>query len=102
RANGDLVMFGLRQNDLLPLASGVTAFSLGPSRRGPIVYTTGDAALHVRPLLAPESVTTLAGAVDYFSPIAFSPDAQHLYWFKNVSTQNGTGDLWHAPLPPAA
>src|SRR6185312_13028891 len=27
RANGDLVMFGLRQNDLLPLASGVTAFS---------------------------------------------------------------------------
>ena len=37
-----------------------------------------------------------------FSPIQFSPDAQHLYWFKNVSSQNGTGDLYHAPLPLAA
>jgi hypothetical protein len=101
RENGDLVMFGLRQRDLLPLASGVTAFSLGPSRRGPVVYTTGDGALHVRALIARESVTTVAGAVDYFSPIAFSPDAGHLYWFQNVSTQNGTGDLWHAPLAPA-
>ena len=101
RSNGDLVMFGLAQNDTLPLASGVTAFSLGPTRRGPLVYTTTDQALHVRPLLQPETVTTVAGSVDYFSPIQFSPDAQHLYWFKNVSSQNGTGDLYHAPLPPA-
>ena len=101
RANGDLFLFGLTQNDLVPLASGVTGFSLGPSRRGPVVYTTGDQALHVRPLLQPESVTTVAGAVDFFSPIQFSPDAQHLYWFKNVSSQNGTGDLYHALLPPA-
>jgi len=102
RENGDLLMFGLSQNDLLPLASGVTGFSLGPSRRGPVVYTTTDQALHVRPLLRPETVTTLPGAVDFFSPIELSPDAQHLYWFKNVSSQNGTGDLYHAALPPAA
>ena len=102
RENGDLVMFGLSQNDTLKLASGVTGFSLGPSRRGPVVYTTADQALHVRPLLQPESVTTIAGSIDFFSPIVLSPDAQHLYWFKNVSSQNGTGDLYHAPLPPAA
>jgi len=101
RENGDLVMFGLAQNDVLPLASGVTGFSLGPSRRGPIVYTTTDQALHVRTLIEPVSVTTVAGTVDFFSPIVFSPDAQHLYWFKNVSSQDGTGDLWEAPLPPA-
>lgn len=100
RENGDLVMFGLAQNDVVPLASGVIAFSLGASKRGPVIYTTGDGALHVRPLVRPATVTTLAGAVDPFSPIELSPDGQHLYWFKNVSSQNGTGDLYEAPLPP--
>ena len=100
RENGDLVMFGLRDRDVVPLASGVVAFSLGASPRGPVVYTTGDGALHVRPLVAPATVTTVAGAIDPFSPIALSPDGQRLYWFKNVSSQNGTGDLYTAPLPP--
>ena len=100
RANGDLFLFGLQQNDFLPLGSGVISFTLGPSRRGPLVYTTRDQALHVRTLLKPESVTTVAGSIDLFSPVQFSPDAQHLYYFKAVESQNNVGDLYHVPLPP--
>lgn len=102
RSDGTMIMLGLQQNDLLTLATNVVAFTLGPSRRGPIVYTTGDGALHVRQILRPEAVTTVAGGVDLFSPIVFSPDNQHLYWFTNVDTQDGRGDLHHVPLPPHA
>ena len=98
RSNGDLVMFGLQQNDALPLASSVTGFSLGPSRRGPVVYTTGDQALHVRPLLQPQTVTTVAGSVDFFSPIEFSPDAQHLYWLQ----ERLVAERHRRPVPRAA
>jgi hypothetical protein len=94
-------MMGLGQRDFVPLAKNVTAFSIGNGRRGPIIYTTSDGALHVRPLLQPEVVTTVPGSVDFFSPIAVSPDGQHLYYFQNVERQNGLGDLYHVALPPS-
>jgi hypothetical protein len=100
RINGDLILHNLVSNDLVTLASNVVSFSLGPGRKGPIVYIASDLSLHVVPILRPQLMATPPGSVDLFSTVSFSPDAQHLYFFQHVSSQDGSGDLMHVKLPP--
>jgi hypothetical protein len=101
RLTGELILFGLQSNDMLTLGTNVVSFSLGQSRRGPVVFIDNQGGLHVAPLIGPATVTTVADTVDLQSPIQFSPDQQHLYYFKNVLPQQNAGDLSHVLLPPA-
>jgi hypothetical protein len=100
RENGDLVLWDLRDNDYLTLATNVVTFNLGPGRKGPVVWVTRDLAVHVAPKQRPEIVTTAPNAIDLASPIVFTPDQKHMYFFKNVQQQDHYGDLYHIALPP--
>jgi hypothetical protein len=100
RQSGDLMMLDLRTNDFVTVASGVLSFSLGNARKGPIVYVKQDLSLHVRPKLRPEILATPPAAIDIFSPVLFSPDGQHIYFFQHVNSQNNHGDMYHVLLPP--
>jgi hypothetical protein len=100
RLTGELVLFGLQSNDMLTLGTNVVSFSLGQSRRGPVVFIDNQGGLHVAPLIGPATVTTVADTIDLQSPIVFSPDQQHLYYFKNLLPQQNAGDLNHVLLPP--
>jgi hypothetical protein len=101
RSTGEMMMLDLSTNDFVQLATGVVSFSLGPFRRGPIVYVTNDLAIHVRPKLQPEILATAPGTIDLFSPVSFSPNGQHMYFFRNVNSGENHGDLMHLFLPPA-
>jgi hypothetical protein len=98
--NGDLMLWDLKDQDRTQLASNVVNVTLGPSRRGPIVWVGKDLSLHVAKQQQPEMVTLPAGSIDLQSPIIFSPDRQHLYYFQNYFVQSAYGDLWHIELPP--
>src|SRR5207302_559817 len=100
KQTGELILFGLQTHDLLTLGTNVVSFTLGPTRRGPVVFVDGTAALHVAPLVGPTTIATVADTIDPQSPVQFSPDQQHLYYFKNVAPQDNAGDLYHVLLPP--
>jgi hypothetical protein len=100
RQNGDLLLFGIGSGDVLTIASGVVNFTLGPARRGPVVFTDGSGGLHVTPLIRP-TIMSVADAIDLLSNVQFSPDQQHMYYFKNLQPQDNLGDLYHVLLPPA-
>jgi hypothetical protein len=99
RANGDLMLYDLKEGYYQKVASNVANFTLGPRRKGPITYTTTDLSLHVLSKLQPEVVATAPHSIDLFSPIVFSPDVLHLYYFQNVDSEDNYGDLYHIALP---
>ncbi len=110
RANGDLVTWDLASQAYLVIASNVVSFDLGPGRRGPFVWVKSDLSVHVAWKLEPETgignqgldkgVTLPANSIDLQSPVVFSSDKQHLYFFKNLDLLSNYGDLYHVALPP--
>jgi hypothetical protein len=100
KLNGDLMLWDLRDQDRGQVAANVVNFTIGPSRRGPIVWVQKDLSLHVAKQQQPEMVTLPPDSIDFQSPILFSPDRQHLYYFKNYFVQSSYGDLYHIELPP--
>jgi hypothetical protein len=100
KLNGDLMLWDLRDQDRTQIASNVVNFTIGPTRRGPIVWVGRDLSVHVAKQQQPEEVTLPAGSIDIMSPILFSPDRTHLYFFKNYFFQSSYGDLYHVQLPP--
>jgi hypothetical protein len=101
RVNGDLMMYDLANKYFVKAASNVAAFSTGPGRRGPLIWTGTDRSLHVAPKLGPEFLSLPPDSIDVFSPTIVSPDGDWLYYFKNLSEQNNNGDLYALKLPPA-
>jgi hypothetical protein len=100
KQSGELIMFGLTNNDLLTIGTNVVNFSIGASRRGPVVFTDGSGGLHLVPLVGPATITTVADTIDTQSNVFFSPDQQHMYYYKNFQPQDNLGDLYHVLLPP--
>jgi hypothetical protein len=100
KLNGDLNLWDLKDQDRLQVSQDVVNFTLGPTRRGPIVWVKKDLSLHVAKQQQPEIVTLPPDSIDLYSPIVFSPDRQHLYFFKNFFVQSEYGDLYHLELPP--
>jgi hypothetical protein len=110
RANGDLVMWDLATQAYTTLANNVVNFSLGPGRKGPFAWVKTDLSVHVAWKLVPETgigvtgydrgVTLPANSIDLQSPIIFSSDRQHLYFFKNLNALSNYGDLYHVGFPP--
>jgi hypothetical protein len=98
RANQDLMYYDLRDKFFIQLASNVSSFSVGPTRLGPIVYIDNNRGLHVLPKLSPEIASLPAATADVLSPIIMSPDAQHLYYFQHVDSENAHGVLYHLRL----
>jgi hypothetical protein len=80
------------------LADKALSFNLGPERRGPIVWVGTDGSLHVTPKLGAETFALPAGNVDPFSTIAFAPDNRRIYYFKHMSSQDRSGEMWSVNL----
>ena len=100
KANGDLMLYELRDKFQVKLASNVISISAGPQKRGPYAYIATDRSLHVIQKLGTEIWSLPSGAADPNGPIVFSPDGRRIYWFKMASTQDQNGELWTALLPP--
>jgi hypothetical protein len=102
RQNGDLVVWDLKDQDYQVIAKNVTTYSLGPSRRGPVLWVQSDLSVHVAEQQRPEMIPALPpNSFDVFSPLIFAPNKQHFYFFKNTHSDSNYGDLYHVALPPA-
>lgn len=102
RANRDLMYYDLRDKNFTMMARNVAAFSVGPGRRGPVAYIGNDRSVHVVPKLQPEITVLPPASVDILSPILFSPDGAHLYYFSKVDSQNGHGVMLHQAVRSTA
>ncbi len=90
--------FDLQEKFKVKLASDVLQFSLGPERRGPIVWVGTNGSLHITPKLGPEIYGFGAGTADPFTTIQFSPDNKRVYYYKHVSSQDRNGEMWSINL----
>jgi hypothetical protein len=97
RTSGALMKVGIGGGTPATVATGVVSFAVGPDAT--VVYTKTDRSVHAASANG-DHVVAAAGSVDLFSPLVFSPDSHHLYFFQHVATQGRQGALVHAALPP--
>ena len=95
KTNGQLWSYDVLANKATMIAPSGPQFSVGPLPSGPVGYVAANGSVHVAVNNADVWVSPAASA-DLFSPIYFSPDAAHVYFFKNVFSQDNKGDLYHA------
>jgi hypothetical protein len=98
---GGLYSYNLAVGNIALISASAISVAVGPQAAGPVAYLQTDGSVHV---YSSGSVvySSAPGAADLFSPIYFTDDAAHIFFFKNVNTQNNQGDLYHVALPPAA
>jgi len=94
RQDASLMYYDLHQKFQVKLAANVASFTLGPDRRGPIVWVGRDGSFHVTPKLGAELYALPAGSADLFTTVRFSPDSKRIYFFKKLSSQDHTGEMW--------
>src|SRR5262249_11739486 len=96
RTNGDLLAWDLvaKTGGGTTIASGVAAYSLGITAKGPIAYVGADKSLHVVASDGTKLVdvgAAAAGDVDGTPQIA--PDGHDVYYWQNVEQQEKRGTL---------
>jgi hypothetical protein len=99
RTSGALFAYDVQSGVITSLAASAVTFFVGPLPGGPIAFVASDGSLHLASVTA-ELWAAPAGTADLFSPVDFSPDGAHLFFFKNVIAQGLQGDLFHVEPPP--
>jgi hypothetical protein len=102
KGDGSLWRYDLAASKTSAVAPSGVLFAIGPKPGQLLAYVAADRSVHVVDGTGAAVYSAPAGAVDLFSPLLFSDDGQHLYFFQNVDSEDDHGDLYHAALPPAA
>jgi hypothetical protein len=102
KTDGTLFRYDLAAKTGHKVADEVISVAFGPKGTHLLAYLSQDTSLHA---VMPSGTRDLpAGSADPFSPLVFSPDASHLYFYQSVEAQEGRGTLLGVSLvaPPLA